>query len=124
MKVPWQRLIRFEATDGRVLYGEPILPSPEFDLREVTEKDRLKAKVIEGNDLFDTSGKTKVSDETVTVKKLLGPLAQSDVPTVRCIGLNYAKHSMWRCCIFFSTIQISVDPIMTFPISQSFQPLA
>lgn len=93
MKVPWQRLIRFESTDGRVLYGEPILPSPEFDLGEVTEKDGLKAKVIERNDLFNTSGKTKVSDETVTVKELLGPLAQSDVPIVRCIGLNYAKHS-------------------------------
>lgn len=93
MKVPWQRLIRFESTDGRVLYGEPILPSPDFDLGQVSEKDGLKAKIVKGDDLYDTSGKTKVSEETATVKNLLGPLAQSDVPTVRCIGLNYAKHS-------------------------------
>jgi len=93
MKVPWQRLIRFESTDGKVLYGEPILPSADFDLGTITEKAELKAKIIEGSDLFDISGKTKVTEQTATVKKLLGPLAQSDVPIVRCIGLNYAKHS-------------------------------
>ena len=93
MKVPWQRLIRFESTDGKVLYGEPILPSDDFDLGTITEKVELKAKIIEGSDIFDISGKTKVTEQTATVKKLLGPLAQSDVPIVRCIGLNYAKHS-------------------------------
>lgn len=109
MKVPWQRLIRFESADGRILYGEPILPSPDFDVGEVTEKDVLKAKVIEGTDLFDTSGKIKVSDETVIVKKLLGPLAQTDVPIVRCIGLNYAKHSMWIFYMWVTMIEISVN---------------
>ena len=94
MKVVWTRAIRFVATDGRTLRGEPILPNPDFDLGSVTEKDELKAKVIVGDDLFDTSGATHVSDETVVVKKLLGPLTQQDVPILRCVGLNYAKHSM------------------------------
>ncbi|KIX01786.1 uncharacterized protein Z518_09513 [Rhinocladiella mackenziei CBS 650.93] len=92
MKVPWNRLIRFIATDGRVLRGEPILPSADFDLGHVTESDQLKAKVIVGDDPFDTTGKTVVSNEIVTVKKLLGPLAKEDVPILRCVGLNYAKH--------------------------------
>ncbi|OAL37348.1 hypothetical protein AYO20_03197 [Fonsecaea nubica] len=92
MKVPWTRLIRFVATDGRVLRGEPILPSEDFDLGNVTEADQLKAKVIAGDDIFDTTGKTKVTDEVVTVKKLLGPLAREEVPILRCVGLNYAKH--------------------------------
>ncbi|OAP63481.1 hypothetical protein AYL99_02708 [Fonsecaea erecta] len=92
MKLPWTRLIRFVATDGRVLRGEPILPSEDFDLGNVTESDQLKAKVIEGDDIFDTTGKTKVTDEVVTVKKLLGPLAREEVPILRCVGLNYAKH--------------------------------
>ncbi|KIY03331.1 uncharacterized protein Z520_00022 [Fonsecaea multimorphosa CBS 102226] len=92
MKVPWTRLIRFVATDGRVLRGEPILPSEDFDLGNVTESDQLKAKVIVGDDIFDTTGKTKVTDEVVTVKKLLGPLAREEVPILRCVGLNYAKH--------------------------------
>lgn len=93
MKLPWKRLIRFESTDGRVLRGEPVLPSEDFDLGKVTESDKLKAKIITGDDIFDTTGKTKVTDEEATVKKLLGPLVREEVPVLRCIGLNYAKHS-------------------------------
>lgn len=90
--VAWNRLIRFVATDGRVLRGEPILPKHDFDIGSTTEATKLTAKVIVG-DPYDTTGSTKVSDEVVTVKKLLGPLAAEDVPILRCVGLNYAKHS-------------------------------
>lgn len=69
------------------------MPSPDFDLGSTTEDTKLQAKVIHGEDLYDTSGLTKVTDKIVTVKKLLGPLAPSNVPILRCIGLNYAKHS-------------------------------
>jgi hypothetical protein len=93
MKVAWERLIRFIAEDGRVLRGEPILPSPEFDLGSTTAETGLRAKVISGQDIYDTTGVTVVTDEVVTVKTLLGPLAQEDVPILRCVGLNYAKHS-------------------------------
>jgi hypothetical protein len=89
-------LIRFTTADGRVLRGEPILPSEDFDLGKVTEADQLKAKVIVGDDPFDTTGNTIVSDEVATVKKLLGPLAKEEVPILRCVGLNYAKHSKSR----------------------------
>ncbi|KAJ4286516.1 hypothetical protein N0V90_013216 [Kalmusia sp. IMI 367209] len=92
MRVAWTRLIRFVATDGRILRGEPILPNPDFDLGDITERSKLQAKVIVGDDIYDTSGKTIVSDEVVTVKKLLGPLTASDVDILRCVGLNYAKH--------------------------------
>jgi hypothetical protein len=93
MAVPWSRLIRFIATDGRVLRGEPVLPTAAFDLGGTTEETRLQARVLEGSDIYDTTGQTKLGDEVVTVKKLLGPLTASDVPIVRCIGLNYATHS-------------------------------
>ncbi|KAF2801269.1 uncharacterized protein BDZ99DRAFT_469784 [Mytilinidion resinicola] len=92
MKVVWERFIRFVATDGRVLRGDPILPSPDFDLGNTTEETKLQAKVITGSDPYDTTGRTRVTDEVVTVKQLLGPLAQDDVDILRCIGLNYAKH--------------------------------
>ncbi|KAI1839908.1 hypothetical protein JX265_005746 [Neoarthrinium moseri] len=92
MTVPWTRLIRFIATDGRTLRGDPILPSPDFDLGTTTESTNLKARVIKGEDIYDTTGKTVVSDEIVTVKTLLGPLTEGDVPIIRCIGLNYSKH--------------------------------
>lgn len=92
MSLPWKRLIRFIATDGRILRGEPILPTPTTDLGFITESDKLQARVIEGDDLYDTTGKTRVTDEIVSVKTVLGPLAQADVPILRCVGLNYAKH--------------------------------
>jgi hypothetical protein len=93
MKVAWERLIRFESTDGRVLRGQPILPDPEYDIGKCTEKDGLEANIIVGKDIFSTNGDTKVTDEVVTVRRILGPLTADDVPILRCIGLNYAKHS-------------------------------
>jgi hypothetical protein len=93
MKVAWSRAIRFVATDGRTLRGEPILPSEDYVIGQEQQPKGLKAKVIEGDDLYDTTGATRVTDEIVTVKKLLGPLEQSEVPILRCIGLNYLKHS-------------------------------
>jgi hypothetical protein len=96
MRVAWSRLIRFIATDGRILRGEPILPTPDFDLGKTTAETKLKAKVIVGDNIYDDTGETKVSDEVVTVKKLLGPLTRDDVDILRCVGLNYARHGM-RC---------------------------
>lgn len=93
MSLPWKRLIRFIATDGRTLRGEPILPTPTTDLGFITEEDKLQARVIEGEDIYDTTGKTHVTDETVTVRTILGPVTQEEVPILRCVGLNYAKHS-------------------------------
>lgn len=89
----WDRLIRFVATDGRELRGQPILPSPDFDIGTATEETQLKANVIsvKNNDIFDPA--TQVTDEVVTVKKLLGPVTQDEVPIIRCIGLNFIKHS-------------------------------
>ncbi|KAL1796860.1 hypothetical protein ACET3X_005400 [Alternaria dauci] len=88
----WDRLIRFIATDGRELRGQPILPSPDFDVGTTTEETGLKANVIDvkNNDIFDPV--TKVTDEQVTVKKLLGPVTVDEVPIIRCIGLNFIKH--------------------------------
>ncbi|KAI5458342.1 hypothetical protein BGZ63DRAFT_456957 [Mariannaea sp. PMI_226] len=92
MKVAWDRLIRFVATDGRVLRGQPRLPDPDYDLGTFKEDDNLEANVIVGKDIFSLNGDTKVTDEIVKVKKIIGPLTSDDVPVLRCIGLNYAKH--------------------------------
>ena len=91
----WDRLIRFIAADGRELRGQPILPSPDFDMGTTTEETKLQANVIavKNNDIFDAN--TQVTDEVVTVKRLLGPLTQDEVPIIRCIGLNFIKHSTY-----------------------------
>lgn len=94
MKVAWECLIRFVSTEDLVVLGEPILPHPDFDLGNTTADTRLQARVIRGDDIYDSTGSTHVTDEVVTVKKLLGPLRASDVPIIRCVGLNYATHSL------------------------------
>jgi hypothetical protein len=93
MRVAWKRLIRFEAADGRILYGEPNLPSDDYDLGHMKGNDKLTAYVIKGQDIFSEAGDTYVSSELVGVKKILGPLTTTEVPILRCVGLNYAKHS-------------------------------
>lgn len=99
MNLPWKRLIRFITTDGRTLRGEPIAPD-DLDLGFITEADQLQARVISGDEIYDMTGRTSVTDEIVTVKTLLGPLAREEVPILRCVGLNYAKHSEMSRFVF------------------------
>jgi hypothetical protein len=95
MKVAWERLIRFIATDGRTLYGEPILSSPEVDLSTTTAETKLQAKVNVGSNIYNETGATRVTAEVVTAHKLLGLLTNEDVPILRCVGLNYKTHSQY-----------------------------
>ena len=92
MALPWKRLIRFQATDGRILRGEPITKDSSLDLGMVTAADKLQARVLSEGDIYDTTGKTKLSDEVAVVKRILAPVAASEVPILRCVGLNYATH--------------------------------
>ncbi|KAL1955035.1 hypothetical protein VTO42DRAFT_326 [Malbranchea cinnamomea] len=80
----FKRLVRFLAKDGRIYYGDAILPPGATDLSKTTQ-----ARLISG-DIF---GAHTVTDTVVDVKKLLSPLARNDIRTVRCLGLNYAKHA-------------------------------
>jgi 2-keto-4-pentenoate hydratase/2-oxohepta-3-ene-1,7-dioic acid hydratase in catechol pathway len=48
-----------------------------------------QARIITG-DIF---GNHDVTDRVADIRLLLAPLAPEDVRTVRCLGLNYAKHA-------------------------------
>ncbi|CAK7272340.1 hypothetical protein SEPCBS57363_005081 [Sporothrix epigloea] len=78
------RLIRFLAQDGRIHYGDALLPSGISDMAQATQ-----ARVIRGS-IFGTH---TVTDEIADVRMLLAPLAPEDVRTVRCLGINYALHA-------------------------------
>ncbi|UKZ73130.1 hypothetical protein TrVFT333_000771 [Trichoderma virens FT-333] len=67
MSARFTRLIRFLAKDGRTYYGDAVLPQGVSDVAKAQ-----RARIIEG-DIF---GKYN-----------------SHVKTVRCLGLNYAKHA-------------------------------
>ena len=90
--------------------GSPSYPILISTLGTTIEKDQLQAKIITGEDVYNTTGQTKVTNEIVTVKKLLGPLTPDEVPFLRCIGLNYAKHSkprLLRKTIFLTDVRQS-----------------
>lgn len=95
----FERLIRFHSEDGQCLFGEPLISSPE-ELQEHLEKGVLRARVLQGLDkgtwLDFSNAKPHSPEEIVFVKRLVGPLDPEHVPIIRCIGLNYIKHSKLR----------------------------
>lgn len=84
----WTRLIRFVDDNGRETFGEPWVKS-EQELAERLAQNDLWA--------FEFKGETPVTAQTkgdkIHVKALRNLLKPSDVPIIRCIGLNYQKHS-------------------------------
>ncbi|KAK5203084.1 hypothetical protein LTR96_011081 [Exophiala xenobiotica] len=86
----WTHLIRFE-NNAKVYNGDAIFPdgtSPD-DVAKLAKDGKLKTTVIDGDVLSDTY---KITSQELEVTKLLSPLTRTQVPIIRCIGLNYMKH--------------------------------
>lgn len=84
----WQRLIKFVDSQGQTRYGDPIIDHAD-ELAEKLESKTLKARVLEGSNIPDL----RLTGSEADVVELVGPLTPADVPIVKCIGLNYMKHS-------------------------------
>lgn len=71
--------------------GEPIYPeNSDGEFFDIGKKYAgVKARLLSG----DLYGSNSLSEETKTVKKLLSPVAKEQITLVRCVGLNYVKHS-------------------------------
>lgn len=84
----WQRLIRFEDEHGTVRFGEPDVQDAD-EIEALAQNGTLTATGFAGDSPFAlTPSGTKHK-----VTKLLGLLTPNDVPLVKCVGLNYMKHS-------------------------------
>jgi len=77
-------LIRFLGKNGKVAYGDAILPSGVTDIGKATQ-----ARLIRGSPWTDHV----ITDQIVDIRLLLAPLAMDDVRTPRFLGLNYAQHA-------------------------------
>lgn len=79
------RFIRFIPTSGRLpLIGEPVNRS--LDVGLATYKgEEIEVEVYTGSSIL-TPGRS--SGKKVKVKRVLSPLSESEVGTIRCIGLN------------------------------------
>ena len=87
----WSRLVRFLDDEDKIVFGEPEIKTAA-KLLEKYEAKALYASQFEENNLFALSP----TGRRVRVKRLLEVLTPADVPIVRCIGLNYMKHSMFH----------------------------
>ncbi|KAF5579137.1 5-carboxymethyl-2-hydroxymuconate isomerase [Fusarium pseudocircinatum] len=83
----WKRLIRFLDDQEKVCVGDAAAESAQ-EFARLLKAGTLTANQLVGDNIFDA----KPTGKIVHVKSLLGPLTPGDVPIIRCVGLNYAKH--------------------------------
>ncbi|QYT05585.1 Fumarylacetoacetate hydrolase domain-containing protein 2A [Trichoderma simmonsii] len=87
MERNWTHLIRFIAEEDNQVHLGQIDPSIDIGL------DIEAGKLVKANLVIGSAFDGKVSNKVLTVKQLLCPIAQHEVPIVRCLGLNYRDHA-------------------------------
>ncbi|KAK6341486.1 hypothetical protein TWF696_008559 [Orbilia brochopaga] len=100
MTANWTRLIRFIAEED----GQEHLGNVDADTDvgvAVRDGRTVTARAVNGT-AFDGT----VTDKTLTVARLLSPLAMSEVPIIRCLGLNYRDHAAE------AKLPIPTDPVL------------
>ncbi|BEJ15685.1 hypothetical protein CspHIS471_0502900 [Cutaneotrichosporon sp. HIS471] len=86
----YARLVRFvPKSGGAPLIGEPVDSAVDVGLASFEGKP-IEVNVFSGSSVINPGEKT---GKTATVERLLSPLAQAEVGTIRCIGLNYRSHA-------------------------------
>jgi len=89
MSPTWTHLIRFVAVEDGLVHLGQVDAAKTTDIGLATlEKKEVKAKLITGS-VFDGV----VTDKVLTVAQLLSPISKSEVPLIRCLGLNYHDHA-------------------------------
>jgi 2-keto-4-pentenoate hydratase/2-oxohepta-3-ene-1,7-dioic acid hydratase in catechol pathway len=87
----FNRLVRFapKGDDSKILLGEPADSSVDVGAA-VRKGEDVPVKVYSGTSVLDPGSPT---GETAIIGRILAPLTQQEVGTIRCIGLNYKKHA-------------------------------
>lgn len=79
-------LVRFvpKSNPSKVLIGEPVDPELDVGLALYQGKEVL-VHLFSGSSVLNPG---QTTDVTETIERVLSPLAQSEVGSIRCIGLN------------------------------------
>lgn len=78
-------LVRFiPKSSSDILIGEPLNPDIDVGAETRASKD-VEIKIYSGSSILSPGSPT---GKTEIIGKLLSPLAESEVGTIRCIGLN------------------------------------
>ncbi|GAA6063591.1 hypothetical protein JCM10212_000985 [Sporobolomyces blumeae] len=86
----WSRLVRFTTPSGPTpLIGEPL--DSRLDVGLATfQGEAVEVEVFSGKSILRPGERT---GDKVKVERLLSPLSEDEVGTIRCIGLNYRLHA-------------------------------
>ncbi|PTD06421.1 hypothetical protein HYE67_002251 [Fusarium culmorum] len=87
----FKRLVRFvpKSDSASILIGEPSQEDLDIGLAARDGKD-VTVEVFTGSSVLSPGTRT---DRTESIERILSPLAQEEVGTIRCIGLNYVQHA-------------------------------
>ncbi|EKG14966.1 Fumarylacetoacetase [Macrophomina phaseolina MS6] len=128
----FSRLIRFLAQDGRIYYGDAILPSNGSNINAATH-----ARLITNGTPFDPlhapspsqpTPPYTITTRTLPVARLLCPLTAHTTRTIRCLGLNYAAHAREsrmplpvHPVLFYKPVTALNDPTAAIPVPRMAQ---
>lgn len=73
-----------KSNPAKVLIGEPVDPKLDVGLA-LYQGQEVAVRPFSGTSVLNPG---QVTDATETISRILSPLAQSEVGTIRCIGLN------------------------------------
>ncbi|KAB8233487.1 hypothetical protein ETB97_000677 [Aspergillus alliaceus] len=87
----FSRLVRFvpKSNPSKVLIGEPIDAQLDVGLAIYQGKE-VAVRPFTGASVLNPGQRT---ESTEIISRILSPLSQSEVGSIRCIGLNYASHA-------------------------------
>ncbi|KAB8067709.1 hypothetical protein BDV29DRAFT_163095 [Aspergillus leporis] len=87
----FSRLVRFvpRSNPSKVLIGEPVDSQIDVGLAVYQGKE-VSVRPFTGTSVLNPGQKT---ESTEIISRILSPLSQSEVGSIRCIGLNYVSHA-------------------------------
>ncbi|KAJ5440118.1 uncharacterized protein N7458_011116 [Penicillium daleae] len=87
----FSRLVRFvpKSNPAKVLIGEPVDPQLDVGLAVYQGKE-VAVRSFSGSSVLNPG---QVTSTTETIDRILSPLSQSEVGSIRCVGLNYVSHA-------------------------------
>ncbi|KAL3421616.1 fumarylacetoacetate hydrolase family protein [Phlyctema vagabunda] len=87
----FKRLIRFQPSENpsEILVGAPIDEDVDVGAALVAGK-QVQVQVWSGTSVLAPG---QATSRSVTIGKILSPVSEAEVGTIRCIGLNYVQHA-------------------------------
>jgi hypothetical protein len=81
--------VRFvpKSNPSKILIGEPVDPKLDVGLA-LYQGQEVSVRPFSGSSVLSPG---KVTEATETIDRILSPLAQAEVGTIRCIGLNVSR---------------------------------